>query len=381
MRMLALPLSLLLIACGAQEYHPPVVDQPTAEDKIKDLQDKVLELLGAQAQIDTLIMSDWASCTTSGPDALSTFQQNICRIAQAANIESRAQLKGELATLIANNQEKLINVQNALDNSTGSIESLQAQITTVDNSLTALTTQVNTNTTDISTLTTSVANINSQISAVINGAMLEITIGTENLSAGPLYEAVLRNPGRTRITAYIDSMDANKTISNNGLSMTNGSPNVVVTSTAHGYSVGNVVKLNGLSASRGLSSAALNDRYTITAVTANTFTFTAPNNATSTGTGGGNSGYVARINGQGLGRAWQTSDGEVTLATTFSVRPYNFIVTGGSTTFTNAPGGTQVFTWVDNSTPVGSGWICYSVSDRSASASTIKAGGANIRCY
>lgn len=374
-------LSLIAVGCGTQEYNPPTGDVPSDEDRISELETKILALSGTQSQINNLIMSDWSSCVTSGPDTLTTLQQNICRIAQAATVEAKAQLKGELATLIAANQEKLINVQNALDSSSGDIASLQAQITSVSNSLSTLTTQVNTNTTNISTLTASVASINSQISAVINGAMLEITIGVENLSAGPLYESVLRNPGRSRITAYIDSVDANKTISNNGVSTTNGSSTVVISSNSHGYNVGNLVKLNGLNATNGLSSAVLNDQYVITAVTTNTFTITVPVNATSNGAGGGNAGYVARVNGRGLGRAWQASDGETSLTTTFSLRPYNFLVTGSATTFGASPGGSSPFTWVNNSTAVGSGWVCYSITNRSASAATIKGGGSDIRCY
>lgn len=374
-------LSLIAIGCGTQEYNPSTGNVPSDEDRISELETKILALSGTQSQINDLIMSDWSSCVTSGPDTLTTFQQNICRIAQAATVEAKAQLKGELATLIAANQEKLVNVQNALDSSSGDITSLQSQITSVSNSLSTLTTQVNTNTTNISTLTASVASINSQISAVINGAMLEITIGVENLSAGPLYESVLRNPGRSRITAYIDSVDANKTISNNGVSTTNGSPTVIITSNSHGYNVGNVVKLNGLNSTNGLSSAVINDQYVITGVTANTFTITVPVNATSNGAGGGNAGYVARVNGRGLGRAWQTSDGEVSLSTTFSIRPYSFLVTGAATTFGASPGGSSPFTWVNNSTAVGAGWVCYSITNRSASAATIKSGGSDIRCY
>lgn len=351
------------------------------------------------SQINGLVLSDWASCVQGGSDGLSAFQRNICRIAQAATAEQALKWRGVLADFAASTDRELKDLQNYVDTlpssadvaqlktdlwgtgsscATATAGSVCARLTTAESNITSLQSTVSTHTTQINTLISDVATINSQISAVINGAMLEITVGQENLAAGPLYEAVLRNPGRSRLTAYIESLDANITVPNNGCSATNGSPNVVITAT-NSFAVGNVVKLNGFTSCRGIPAADMNDSVVVTAATATTFTFVANSNATSSGTGGGSSAYVQRVNGRGLGMAWQTSDGEQLLTTTFSNKPYKFLMTSAATNFTVAPGGTLPPGW-GGLTP-GAGFLCYDIANRSATAANIKSGGSSVRCY
>lgn len=393
-----LTLASAAVGCGRQER---TVTEQTPESETDRLRKQIFDLQGTVSQINSLVLSDWASCASGGPDTLSTLQQNICKIAQASTVEAKLQLKGELAAFAQSQEKELNELSSRLDATPSQSDvnqlktdlygstsatcaaplagSVCQRLNSAESRLTALESTVNNPTTGVAALNTAVASINSQLSAVINGAMLEITIGDENLAAGPLYEAVLRNPARSRLTAYVDSVDANLVIANNGFSTTNGSTTVVVTSTAHGYSVGNVVSLGGVSGSvGGVSSAALSDQYVLTAVTANTFSFTVPSAATSSQNGGGNSAFVRRVNGRGLGRAWQTSDGEVLLTTTFSNKPYKFVVTGASTVFTVNPDTPLPTGWAGLTS--GPGFVCWSKTDRNASAATIKAGGTGIRC-
>jgi hypothetical protein len=399
MKKLLVIASLLSVACGRQEI-PAASPHVDEIDEVEKLRQQVLDLSGSVSQINSLVLSDWSTCTAAGADALSTLQQNICRIAQAATIEAKTQLKGELASYVTEQEREITALSNRLDsvasasdvvqlktdlygNATGATcavplaGSVCARLNSIEGRVTTLESTVNNPSTGVGALNTAVANINAQLVQVINGAMIEITIGRENLLASPLYESVLRNPARSRITAYIDSNDANKTVSS--VATTNASSTVVVTSTAHGYLVGNTIKHNGVLAVGGLSSAQLNDQVIITAVTANTYSYVASTAATSTATGGGSNGYVFRVNGRGLGMAWQTVDGEVLLQTTFSYKPYKFLVTGASTVFAAAPGGALPNGWA-GLTP-GSGFVCYSITLQNTTASVIKAGGSDIRCY
>lgn len=390
---------LALVACGRQEYEAPA-QQPSSSE-VDSLREQVFALQGTVSQINSLVLSDWASCSTGGADTLTTLQQNMCRIAQAATVEARVKLRGEVAALVSSLEREVQDLQTALDSVASSADlnqvktdlygstsatcvapiagSVCARLNSAESRLTSLENTVNNPTTGVAALNTAVANINSQLSAVINGAMIEITVGDENLAEGPYFESLLRNPARDRLVAYVDAMDANKAISNNGVSTTNGSATVTVTATSHGYSVGNVVKLSGLTGTGGLTAANLNDRFVVASVpNANTFTFTASTNASSNASGGGLAGYVNRINGQGLGRAWSAADGEQTYQTTFSLKPYTFLVTGASTTFTASPDTPLPSGWA-GLTP-GTGFVCWSKTSRTASASTIKAGGSSIRC-
>lgn len=398
-----IPLFFLTIACGVQENpETPVLNAPNPD--LERLKTQIADLQGTQSQINSLILSDWSSCAAGGSDALTTFQQNICRISQAATIEETLKNRGAIAQMTQNLQNEITRLSDKLDATPSSTDVNQLKIDLYGNStgatcasplagsvcfkindlvtrVTNLESTVNNPTTGVGALNTAVTNINSTLSSVINGAMLKITIGQENLSAGPFYEDVLRNPNRSNITAYLEDISANVTINNNGCATTNGSPTVTITTAAvHGMIAGNVVKLNGMTSCNGISSGAMNGQYTVvSAPTTSTFTFTAPTNATSNGTGGGNNGYIFQIRARGLGQAWKTADGEVLLTTTGNNMPYNFVVTSAASTFTAAPGGTLPAGWAG--LVPGSGYVCYSITSRVSTAANIKLGGANIRCY
>jgi hypothetical protein len=232
----------------------------------------------------------------------------------------------------------------------------------------------------ISVLQGQVASIQATINSAVAGMMTEVTIGNENPVAGPLYETVLRKQDRTRVNAYIEDLSANVTLANNPFNATNGSAIVTVTSTAHGLAVGNIVKFDGLAAGRGFLSGQVNDQYEVSTVpTANTFTIVLSTSATSGGGLGGAVGYYYKINGRGLGQAWAQADGEVYSTSTFSNKPYKFIITGATTVFGAVPTGATLPVGWAGLTP-GFGFVCYSKTDRAATAVMIKAGGANIVC-
>ena len=382
----------------------PTVTQPDPTSEIQKLRDQVLSLSGTVSQINSLVLSDWATCTPGGVDALTALQQNICRIAQAATVEAKIQLKGELSSFVQTQDAALRALSNRLDNAASNVDivmlktdvygnatgatcstpiagSVCARLNSVESSITALQSTVASQGTSISGLISSVATINGQLTQVINGAMIELAIGSENLSAGPLFESVLRNPLRSRLTAYVEAVGANVAVSNNGCSTSNGSPTVTMTTaTAHALVIGNVIKLGGLTSCNGLSSAVMNDQYVVASVpSTTTFTFTAPSNATSGGNGGGNGGFMQQINGRGLAQFWITTSGTTQASTTFSNRPYTFYITGTSTTFTSAPtAGALPTGWAGLTS--GAGFVCYDITNRSATQSTVLAGGINIIC-
>jgi len=395
--------SLMLFACGTD--HVDYRTRGHTETDTDKLNKTILELKGLQAQISTLILSDYATCTSTPSDGGSTNDaliRKICQIAQASTIESKNQLKGELQAYINTLETELNSVQDRLATveantantsqiltdlygtgnscATATAGSICARVTALESSVSTLQSQMTSANSAISVLQGQVAAINATINAAVAGMMTEVTIGNENLAAGPLYESVLRKQDRTRINAYIEDIAANQSLGNNPFSASNGSPTVTVTLTAHGLSVGNVVKFDGLQSGRGFLSGQVNDSYIVDTVpNANTFTITMTSNATSGGTFGGSVGYFYKINGRGLGQAWAQADGEVYATSTFSNKPYKFLITGAATVFGAAPTGASLPVGWAGLTP-GFGFICYSKTDRSATAATIKAGGANIVC-
>ncbi len=86
-------------------------------------------------------------------------------------------------------------------------------------------------------------------------------------------------------SGYSDLAKTYTTLNNNPYTATNGSKNIVVSHSGHGLTVGTVVNLSPSRTFRGVT---IGGNYSITAVTTNTYTIQAANNATSNGTGGSN---------------------------------------------------------------------------------------------
>lgn len=385
-----------LVACGYQEnFGPGNPETPNSNPDIDRLKTQILDLQGTQSQINALILSDYATCKASPTDGGVTndaLVRKICEVAQASTVEAKIALKGELSNFItqlssqiASVQDKLSGLASASDvaqiktdlygtgNSCGTATagSLCVRVSTLESSVTTLQSQM----TSAQNAITAIQNQLTILSGTVANAMVDITIGNENVSAGPLYETVLRRADRSRINAYISAVDAPIALSNNPMNATNGSPTVTVNHTSHGYLVGNVVRFMSLDPGRGFNSAQVWSQYTVVTASANSFTITMSSNATANGSFGGSGGVMQRVNGQGLGQAWVTADGETSFSSTLGNRPYSFIVTGTTTTFTVVPG--TVPSGFANNLP---GFICYSSANHAASVATIKAGGANIVC-
>ena len=94
------------------------------------------------------------------------------------------------------------------------------------------------------------------------------------------------------------------------IATTDESTTITITDTAHGSKVGDYVRFTGATATGGITAENLNrpEGYEITAITANTFTVTAPSAATSTvSAGGGNDVVISYLIGTDAGLGIQTS--------------------------------------------------------------------------
>ena len=103
-----------------------------------------------------------------------------------------------------------------------------------------------------------------------------------------------KTDGFAAASATVDLAETVFNLGNNPFTTTNGSRNVVVAHSAHGYPVGTVVTFSSTVTFRGVTITAGTD-YTITAAATNNYTIQAAVNATSGGNGGG-SGIVETAN-------------------------------------------------------------------------------------
>ena len=103
-----------------------------------------------------------------------------------------------------------------------------------------------------------------------------------------------KSDGFAAASATVDLAETVFNLGNNPFTTTNGSRNVVVAHSAHGYPVGTVVTFSSTVTFRGVTITAGTD-YTITAAATNNYTIQAAVNATSGGNGGG-SGIVETAN-------------------------------------------------------------------------------------
>lgn len=389
-------LAALVSSCGYQENFKETPPAENATDsEIERLKKQVFELQGTAAMVNSVVMSDYATCKTIPTDGGQTNDaliRKICEVSQAATVEARIEMKGQLSQFstslsaqIDQVQDMLSGLANAADVTqiktdlygtgtscgTATAGSICVRVTTLETNIATLQSQM----TSAQAAITALQNQLAQLSVTVAGAMVDITLGNENLSAGPLYETVLRKSDRSRINGYIEATDAPVTLINNPMTATNGSPTVTVNHTAHGFSVGNVIRFMNLSTGRGFSASDVWADYTVVTAAANSFTITMNKNATSNGTFGGSGGVMVRVNGRGLGQIWITANGETSFTSTLGNKPYNILVTGSTTTFSTVPG--TIPSGFANNQP---GWICYDKTNHAATSATIKAGGANVVC-
>ena len=369
--MLKFFLLVFLVSCGPTHYdHPVVNNQPTdngnldTQTQIDTIKQAILALQGSQAQIDALVNSDFSTCPTSGATA-NQLINTMCKVAQYATNESKVELQGQLSAY-----SKLLSgqIQAVNDSLATAIDTESTDITTLNTSLTAINGSITSINTSISTLNGQMTSANAAIAALqatvngaigaINGAMGTVSIGTENLFAGPIYEAVLRSTDMSKINAYVEASSAAVSLGSNSLTATNGSNSIKITLATHGFTVGDNIYLTGLVGTKGFTNEDVYGLFLVaTVVDASNFTIIAARNANSTGAFGGVNGKVQKITGRGLATVWQTASGAdaaVRVATS-GTKPYNFIIKA-------------------------TGQVCYSKTDNLATFATIIANGTSIVC-
>ena len=340
-----------VLSCGSHHDTENFRTQPSSQSQIKDLQNKVLELQGTQAQLSALVNSDFATCPSSG-NTVNPLINTMCKVAQYATNEQRVLLEGELGTWSKILGDQIQNVDDSLVNAiaqessdvtaiNASIVTISASITTINSSIATLQTQMTSANAAISTLQTQV---NGAI-GVISGAMTTISIGLENINAGQFYESILRSTDKSKINAYVQASTL-VSLASNALTATNNSTSVKITLTAHGYSVGDSLYLTGIVGSKGLTNEDVNGMFIVASVVdANNFTITVCRNANNTGAFGGTTGSIKKITGQGLATVWTTASGADTVVRTTSVgsKPYYFIIDIAGNVCYDTTNSTQIF--------------------------------------
>lgn len=388
--------SALMMACAAQER------EPAPHDPKEQIEAKVAQLQGQVSQINALVLSDWAACEVGGPDDLSQLQQNMCEIAQASTVEARLDLQSKLQQFANQASERIKNLQNQLENSGASVVNIEnnlfgsssgatcstpdpgsvcAQVNDLESRLSTIEGLVNDPNSGINALNNAVADLNSKLNDLADGVMRPIEIGVENITAGPLYETILINPNRSRMTAYFEAAGSAATVATNGFSVSPGSSIVTVqTNSAHGYQVGETIEVYGARGFSGIEAGDINGSFTIQNVPNSTeLEIDVGVNATNASGGGGQDAYLKHVLGRGLGIFWKTGDGQSTFTTTLGSQSYNFLVTGSSTQFANPPGAGALPDDWSSPTP-GEGFVCYDVAAPQASTNVILSGGGNIIC-
>lgn len=331
-------LGLILNSCGNEVTSGEPITEVSNEERI-------LALEGQLSQISGLIESDFKSCPASG-DTADALIRKMCQVAQAATVEAQVEFKAQLATFVKQMEDKISALNAQGGRNEDEITALQTAITSLDGRMTSAEAA-------ITALQNSIASINGTLSGTMNA----VEVGTEILSAGPLYETLLRRGDKARINGYVESYGTTQSLPNGPLTASNGNSSVTVSLTAHGYSTNDVVELGGLVEGRGFSSGHLVGEFLITGTTANTFTVTLGTTATSNGSFGGNMATVRKVLGRGIGTLWKTVDGAdvAVRQTKLGSKRYNFIVKSN-------------------------GDICYDTTNPLANFATINAGGVNILC-
>lgn len=332
-------LTLILSACADKYY---LEDSSSVEA----LQQQVYTLQEEANALEALIQSDYATCPNSG-DTSDALIRKICQVAQASTLEARVQLSAQMQAYVSNLvlqidaiNSDLVDLRTNVDAQAGQIVGLQgsvaliqASILTVQNNISTLQSQM----TSVEAAITALQNLTNSISGSIAGALEALDVGVENLAAGPVYETVIRRLDKTRYNAYVEAYGAVKVLGNNAVTATNGSTSLSVSLTAHGYLVGDVVQVTGLTSGRGLSAGRLTGEFSVVSATANSFVIVAPVSATSNGTLGGSNGSVRQVIGRGMSTVWKSgnvSDSAVRLAT-LGTKRYNFIIRRRASDVTN----------------------------------------------
>jgi len=302
---------LCTLSCGQQDkVGDKTLSPPSSDNKLQELEQGFLAL---QGQLQSLVQSDFATCTGTSMAANSLIK-TVCQIAQAATAETRIELKNSLKTLSDNLNAKLNSTQADVNSLAGSWQQIYgAAFPATTGAATPSLADCQANNTNASLVQCmlvsagQIATINTQIAAigsVLTDVPTEVVIGSENLAFGPVYESVVRIGSGTQINAYADGNGTPYTLGNNPLSGSNGSALITVTAN-NTLSNGNYVRVQQCAAGRGLTSQQLFGLFTVSSVTATTFVITAPANMTTAPAGfGGSTCIIQSYTGSGMTTIW-----------------------------------------------------------------------------
>lgn len=362
--------ALLLAGCGSSER---VEVGNNNRDPLLDIKEKLFAL---QSELATLTASNWATCS----GAVSGAAQNVCKIAQAATEEAKVAMQGAISDLASQIQSRIKDgetdfktmsgIWNKLygvdfPETTGAILPTEAECRTFSGNASTFSciqvqgAAINTLNTSVSTINTTIGTINSTISVLtgtVNGAMLPVTIGNENLGAGPFYEQVVRLGDESRINGYVDGLGSAIGVGTNPIGTTSGSSTVTVTTSAvHGLAANNFVRIEGCASGRGFTSAALNGTFeVVSAPTTTTFTLVLIGTATGTATIGGTTCVIKKFSGAGFTTIWSNTS-------------------GSDTTIRRTIGGTKAYNFAICKTSDNKGKICYSTINNNAAITDFSA--------
>ena len=344
MKIKTMVLSALLFGCG---------DAPSNGD-LNDLRNQVSALQLQTNTLDALVKSDFATCPASG-DTSDPLVQKICQIAQASTVEARVELSSQMQNFVSALQVQIDAIANDAGDNSANIALLQAQIANIQSDILTLSSRM----TNAENAITALQNLTASINGTVNGVMYALLIGEENLGAGPMYESLLKRVDNKRVNGYEEGIGSEVTVGNNALTATNGSPLVVVSSTAHGLSVNDVVVFTTVTSGRGFSSGHFARDLVVTATTTNTFTVNVGKNATSSGTFGGNApASYHKVNGRGMSTLWKSLDASDSSVRTTNLgsKRYNFIIRRKASDVTNS-----------------TAEVCYDKTNNAATFATINA--------
>jgi hypothetical protein len=418
----------LIAGCGTDTTIETRTSTPPEQTEI--IRKELLRLQGVVDSIQSLVLSDFATCQNAGETA-DALVRKICNIAKYANSELLAKNQAALKVYVDILQDKINATNDQLAGGITSIESLNTSVATINTSITTITN-------DITNIQNSITTINAQIASIsgsISGGMNTVSIGEENVSAGPVYETLLRRVDKTRINGYIEANSSFVALASNPFNASNGSADLVVskptatvtisnaspavvTWTGHGWANGDTVMFSTSGTlPTGLTSGTV---YYVRSVAANTFNLSATptgslintssaGSGTHTGSLGLNNGDTVDISGAVGGRG--ISNGHLRgefVVSSVSVGSFTVTVTktatsggslGGSATLISRINGRGLGTvWVTangadsavRQTSLGTktynfrikanGDICYDQASATASFATINAEGVNIVC-
>lgn len=355
-----------LISCGNTPLSADLPNQKSEDasaDKIPHLESEIEALRSSQEKINTLVTSEFATCEDEG-DTKDPLINRMCKVAQAATVESRVLMQAELAKFSKDLGDKVSALSDDLSNinvRVGDVETrvakLEASVTSLQSDLKSLSDRMTSAEEAISALQKAVEGIHSSLQNIVEA----VEIGSENVAAGPLYEVLLRRADRTAITAFVEELSAALAVAeNNPIEVTKDSTVATFPQGGDSLVAGDVVRLSGCSGGNKALAVDINGDVVVQSVSGSAFTFSMAHAATRTGSTGGAACTALKLGKRGLARIWEESDGaDTAVRTTKSCSvAYNYIVAQNAGVWS----------------------VCYDSKNASATFETLKAGGGTVVC-